>query len=257
MAHTALTPMDALEKTEGFVNPLHQFEISPLISFFWKEIDLSFTNASLSIMIVVFGILFFFNASIGNRGVIPSRCQAMVEILHEFVLSMLNETLGAQGRVFFPFIFSLFMFILGANLLGMIPGNYTVTSQIVVTFALSLLAFCVVTLIGIIRNGFGFFAIFFPKNIPKTLLPLIVPIEIISYLSRPISLSIRLFANMMAGHTMLKVFAAFTVLMGLWGVAPFLLIVILTVFETMVAALQAYVFTILTCIYLNDVLQKH
>ncbi len=257
MVHTDLMPIDALEKTEGFVNPLHQFETSSLIPFSWHGVDLSFTNASLSIMIVVFGTLFFFSACIRSRGVIPSRGQALVEMLHEFVLSMLNETLGAQGRVFFPFVFSLFMFILGANLLGMIPGNYTVTSQIVVTFALSMLAFGVVTIIGIVRNGLGFFSIFFPKNVPKLLLPLIVPIEIISYLSRPISLSIRLFANMMAGHTMLKVFAGFTVIMGLWGIAPFLLIVLLTVFETMVAALQAYVFTILTCIYLNDVIHKH
>lgn len=252
-----MTPVNAIENTEGFVNPLHQFQVTRLIPLSWDGVDLSFTNASLSIMVVVFGILFFFNASMGSRGIIPSRCQALVEMLHEFVLSMLNETLGAQGRVFFPFIFSLFMFILGANLLGMIPWSYTVTSQIVVTFALSLGAFLVITVVGFIRNGMGFFSLFFPKNVPKVLFPLIVPIEIISYLSRPISLSIRLFANMMAGHTMLKVFAAFTVLMGLWGVAPFLLIIILTVFETMVAALQAYVFTILTCIYLNDVLHEH
>tara|TARA_B100000886_G_scaffold17298_1_gene11085 strand:+ start:145 stop:657 length:513 start_codon:yes stop_codon:yes gene_type:complete len=170
---------------------------------------------------------------------------------------MIRENVGTEGRKYFPFIFTLFMFILMGNLLGMIPYSYTFTSQIVVTFAIAITIFLGVTVIGIVLHGFHFFTLFVPPGMPIVLAPLLIPIEVISYFVRPVSLSVRLFANMMAGHTMMKVFAGFTAALGFLGIAPILLLVALTGFEIMVAVLQAYVFTVLTCLYLNDAIHLH
>lgn len=238
-------------------SPLHQFEIKTLIPFYVGKYDLSFTNAACFMVLTVVFILVFFILALRKKQLIPTKFQMMAEMLYEFVARQLEETTGKEGKPYFPFIFSLFLFILGANLFGMLPYAYTVTSQIIVTFSLAMLVFILITAVGILRHGTHFLSYFMPTGVSKILFPLILPIELISYLSRPVSLSIRLFANMMAGHTMLKVFAMFTVIMGVWGIAPLALNVLLTLFEVMVAILQAYVFTILTCIYLHDALHLH
>ena len=243
------------------LSPLHQFEVKTLIPFSIGGYDLSFTNASFFMVLTVISIVIFLKFSFRKgkqkNKEIPSKSQMVGEMLYQFTAQQLDETAGKAGKAYFPFIFSLFLFILGANLFGMIPYAYTVTSQLVVTFTLAMMVFLVTTCVGILRHGVHFISYFVPSGVPKFLFPLIVPIELISYLSRPISLSIRLFANMMAGHTMLKVFAMFTVMMGLWGIAPLLVNMLMTVFEIIVAILQAYVFTILTCIYLSDALYLH
>jgi F-type H+-transporting ATPase subunit a len=177
---------------------------------------------------------------------------------YEFVGNMLTEQVGSAGKVFFPFVFTLFMFILVGNLLGMVPYSFTFTSHIIVTFGLAFVVFLMVTVLGFIKHGAHFLSFFVPKGVPAVMLVLMVPIEILSYLTRPVSLSIRLFANMMAGHTMLKVFAGFVIGLGvLGGWAPLALNVVLTGFEVLVAFLQAYVFAVLTCIYLNDAIHLH
>ena len=188
---------------------------------------------------------------------IPGRWQSMAEMSYEFIANMIRENVGAEGRKYFPFIFTLFMFILVGNLVGMIPFAYTFTSQIIVTFVMAATIFIGVTVIGLVRHGLHFFSLFVPSGTPLILAPLLIPIEVISYFVRPVSLSVRLFANMMAGHTMMKVFGGFTVLLGVLGVAPIILLVALTGFEIMVAVLQAYVFTVLTCLYLNDAIHLH
>ncbi len=239
------------------MDPLHQFEIHTLIPLHINGLDVSFTNASLYMALAVLLTTIFLSGGMIRSQLIPGRWQAMTEMTYGFVANLLDETVGLRGQKYFPFIFSLFMFILMGNLIGMIPYNFTFTSHIIVTFGLAMIAFTVATLIGFIRHGLHYFTLFVPQGAPVYMLPLIVPIEILSYLSRPISLSIRLFANMMAGHTMLKVFAGFTVLLGLFGVAPLAVIAVLTAFEILVAVLQAYVFTILTCIYLHDAIHLH
>lgn len=239
------------------VDPLHQFEIHTLIPLQFRGYDISFTNSSLFMVIAVFITTVFLVGGMIRSQMIPGRWQAMTELAYGFIANLLDETVGLKGQKYFPFIFTIFMFILMGNLIGMIPYSFTFTSHIIVTFGLAMIAFGIATLIGFIRHGFKYFALFIPKGAPGYMLPLIVPIEILSYLSRPVSLSIRLFANMMAGHTMLKVFAGFTILLGLYGVAPLAVIAILTAFEILVAVLQAYVFTILTCIYLNDAIELH
>ncbi|MBP6952629.1 MAG: F0F1 ATP synthase subunit A [Alphaproteobacteria bacterium] len=238
-------------------DPLHQFEIHSLISFQIKGIDLSFTNSSLFMVIAVLATTIFLVGGMSRSQLIPGRWQSMTEIMYAFVANMLDETVGIKGQKYFPFIFTIFMFILMGNIIGMIPYNFTFTSHLIVTFGLAMIAFGVATLIGFIRHGFHYFSLFIPKGAPIYMLPLIVPIEILSYLSRPISLAVRLFANMMAGHTMLKVFAGFTVMLGVFGIAPLFVNTLLTAFEILVAVLQAYVFTILTCIYLHDSIHLH
>lgn len=243
--------------TIALPSPLHQFEVKKLLDLTLFGWDVSFTNVSAFMLMVVGSVFLLFYLGIRKEQAIPTRTQALVEYLFEFISQMLRDTAGKEGRPYFPFVFSLFLFILGANLLGMIPYTYTITSQIIVTFALAMMVFVVITVVGIFRHGRAFISYFVPQGVPKVLWPLIVPIEMISYLSRPISLSVRLFANMMAGHTMLKVFAGFTVIMGIWGVAPLAVNVALTLFEFLIAVLQAYVFTILTCLYLHDALHLH
>tara|TARA_B100001989_G_scaffold60275_1_gene40247 strand:+ start:4744 stop:5481 length:738 start_codon:yes stop_codon:yes gene_type:complete len=238
--------------------PLHQFEISNLYEIRLENIDISFTNSALSmiISILVASVLFYLGS--GKNPNIPGRLQVLVEMSYDFVANMVRDNVGNGGKIFFPFIFTLFLFILFGNILGMVPYNFTYTSHIIVTFGLAGFIFLAVTLIGIAKHGVGFLKFFVPSGVPYALLPILIPIEVISYFVRPISLSLRLFANMMAGHTMLKVFASFIVLLGfIGGWAPLLLVIILTGFEIMIAVLQAYVFTILCCLYLNDALHLH
>jgi len=209
-------------------------------------------------VITVAVVTLFLTMSMKGRALVPGRWQSMAELCYEFVASMVKDNVGSAGRQYFPFIFSLFMFILFGNLLGLIPYSFTFTSHVAVTLGMALTVFVGVTLIGFIKHGAKFLTLFVPSGVPAVMLILLVPIEILSYLSRPVSLSIRLFANMTAGHTMMKVFAAFIVPLGfLGGWAPFAIDVALTGFEFIVAFLQAYVFAVLSCIYLNDSLHLH
>jgi F-type H+-transporting ATPase subunit a len=203
-------------------------------------------------------ILIIFNLGSKKNSLLPNKLQLMSELSYTFVAKMIADTAGSKARPYFAFIFSLFMFVLFCNMFGMIPYSFTVTSHIIVTFILASLVFVGVTIIGFIKHGIKYLELFVPKGVPVVLLPLIVIIEIISYLSRPVSLSVRLFANMMAGHTMLKVFGGFVISLGLLGGwLPLGFSVALTGLEILVAFLQAYVFAILTCIYLNDALNLH
>jgi len=234
-------------------SPLAQFEIKRLVPMEIGGIDISFTNSALFMVIAVLSVTLLMTVSMRGRAMVPGRLQSIAELSYEFIANMLKENVGSAGRQYFPFIFSLFMFILFANLIGMIPFTFTVTSHIIVTFALALVVFIGVTVIGFARHGLHFLSFFVPPGVPKPLLVLLVPIEVLSYFIRPVSLSVRLFANMMAGHTMLKVFAGFVVALGvLGGWAPLAFVVALTGLEIGIAFLQAYVFTILTCLYLND-----
>jgi F-type H+-transporting ATPase subunit a len=194
----------------------------------------------------------------GRRSLVPSRFQSMAELSYEYIANMVRENLGEEGMKFFPWVFTIFIFILTLNLLGLIPHSFTVTSHIIVTFAFAAMVWIAVTVLGFVRHGAGFLRLFVPSGIPIWLMPVIIPIELISYLIRPISHSVRLFANMMAGHTMLKVFAGFVVGLGLLGGwAPLAFLVAFTGLEFLVAFLQALIFTVLTCIYLNDALHMH
>ncbi len=238
-------------------DPLHQFEIHPMVHIPLGEVDASLTNSSVAMLATTITITLFMTWSMRGRALVPGRWQSLAEMSYEFIGSMVRDNVGKEGRPYFPFILSLFMFILFGNLLGLLPYSFTFTSHIIVTFAMALAVFLGVTAIGIIRHGFHFFSFFVPKGVPVVMLPLMILIEVISYLSRPVSLSIRLFANMMAGHTMMKVFAGFVFLLGWFGFAPLAVDVALTAFEFMVAFLQAYVFAVLTCLYLNDTIHLH
>ena len=246
----------------GFaIDPMHQFEIKTYFPLQLGSIDASFTNSSLFMVIAAALLTILMLAGMSRRAMVPGRLQSIVELSYEFIANMLRDNVGTAGLRFFPFVFTLFMFILALNLLGMVPYSFTVTSHIIVTFALAFFIFIGVTILGFAVHGFGFFKFFVPHGVPAYLLPLVVPIEVVSYLTRPISLSVRLFANMMAGHTVLKVFAGFVIALGAFGYLPGLLplafMVALTGLEVLVATLQAYVFAILTCIYLNDALHMH
>jgi len=238
-------------------SPLEQFKIERLAPIKLGGLDASFTNSSLMMVAAIVVITLFLTLSMRRAQMVPGRWQSMAELSYEFIANMIRENVGTKGMAYFPFVFSLFMFILFGNLLGMIPFSFTFTSHIIVTFALALTVFLLVTIVALVRHGFHFFTFFFPHGAPVLMAPLLIPIEILSYLSRPVSLSIRLFANMMAGHTMLKVFGAFTVSLGLLGFMPLAVNVALTLFEVLVAVLQAYVFTILTCLYLKDAIDLH
>jgi F-type H+-transporting ATPase subunit a len=242
---------------------MEQFEVKPLIPLHIAGYDVSFTNQAMWMCIVVGALSLFLVLAMGKRSLVPSRTQSMAEMSYEFVANMLNMTCGEDGLKFFPFIFTLFMFIAGSNFFGLIPGSFTVTSQIAVTFALTALVIIIVIITGFIRHGLGFFKLFVP-NAPIGILLFLVPLEVISFCARPMSLSMRLFANMLAGHTMLKVMAGFVVGLGgavglfsLMSVGPMALIVGLSGLEILVAFLQAYVFAILSCIYLNEALHLH
>ena len=238
------------------LNPMHQFEvykIGPEINL--NGINISFTNASLFMTISSILILALLFLGTKKKLLIPSKAQLITEMTYTFVAKMINDTAGSSAKDFFPFIFTLFMFVLFCNMVGMIPYSFTVTSHIIVTFVLASIVFIGVTIIGFVKHGIKYLELFVPKGVPFVLLPLIIIIEVISYLSRPVSLSVRLFANMMAGHTMMKVFGGFVISLGLLGGwLPLGFSVALTGLEILVAFLQAYVFAILTCIYLNDAL---
>lgn len=238
-------------------SPLEQFEIHPIVPLRLGEIDISFTNSSLYMVLTVVLTAGFVLLGMRQRAIVPGRFQAAVELSYEFVANLLRDTVGNEGRKYFPFVFTIFMFVLFGNLLGMTPYSFTFTSHIVVTFALALVVFIGVTILGFAKHGFHFFSFFVPPGTPLPMWPLLIPIEVISYLSRPISLSVRLFANMLAGHTLLKVIAGFIGVLGVAGVLPFAFVVVLTGLEILIAGLQAYVFTILTCLYINDALHLH
>jgi len=243
---------------------MEQFAVKPIVPLHIGHYDISFTNESLWMCIVVGAVTLFMTLAVKRRSVIPGRMQSMAEMSYEFVANMIGTTTGEDGMVFFPFVFTLLMFILLSNFLGLIPGSFTVTSQICVTFGLAAFIIAMVIVTGFIKHGIGFLMLFVPKA-PWYLVPPLALIEFISFCTRPISLSVRLFANMLAGHTLLKVFASFVIALGgasvLYfrplSVVPFALIVAITALELLVAALQAYVFAILTCIYLNEALHLH
>ena len=249
------------------MNPMAQFAVKPLVPLHIGHYDVSFTNQSLWMFIVVGAASLFLYIAATSRSLVPTRTQSIAELSYEFVADMIRSAAGEDGLKFFPFVFTIFMLVLLSNVFGLIPGSFTVTSQIAVTFALAAVVIITVILTGFLTHGIGFLKLFVPKA-PILLLFLLVPIEIISFLTRPVSLSVRLFANMLAGHTMLKVFAGFVIALGAtlitpkpWfgplAIAPLLLIVAITALEILVAFLQAYVFAILTCIYLSEALHLH
>jgi len=234
-------------------SPMEQFEIKRLLNFHIGSLDASFTNSALWMVVAVALATVVFVFGMSRRAMVPGRLQATAELGYEFIAGMVRDNVGNAGRKYFPFIFTLFVFILFCNLLGLVPYAFTPTSHIIVTFAMALVVFLGVTVIGFVRHGAHFLSFFVPKGVPLVLLLLLVPIEVISYFVRPFSLSIRLFANMLAGHTMLKVFGGFVVMLGLYaGWAPLAFIIAFTGLELLIAFLQAYVFAILTCLYLND-----
>jgi len=236
-------------------SPLAQFEISTIQPLHPFGIDASFTNASLIMVVVVALVTLFIVAGMRNATIVPGRFQGMVEFFYEFIANLLKENTGNAGKQFFPLVFSLFMFVLGANLIGLF-GAITITSHIVVTFALAFMVITIVTVVGFMKHGTHYLSYFAPAGAPMWLMPLMIPLEVISYLIRPISLSVRLFANMVAGHVMLAVIGGFVVALGgifpLLGIVPLASIPLIFALEVLVALLQAYVFAILTCIYLND-----
>jgi F-type H+-transporting ATPase subunit a len=242
------------------VDPIHQFQINnlvPIITIGGHQI--AFTNSALFMLIIVVGVTALLLAATAPRAVVPGRLQSIAEVSYEFVANTVRSSAGEEGMRFFPFVFTLFMFVLAANLIGLIPYSFTVTSQLIVTASLALLVFFIVVIYGFWRNGLHFLNLFVPKGVPVYILPAIVVIEVLSFISRPVSHSVRLFANMLAGHITLQVFAGFIIMLAGFGVVgwlgaalPLLLVIMLTALEFLVAFLQAYVFAILTCIYLND-----
>ena len=248
--------------TENKIDALHQFELSPALGAIGRSVN--FTNSNIMMLMgsaLILAVLYY---GMRPRAVVPGRLQSVAEIAYTGLLSMTTETIGPEGRRFFPFVFTLFFFVLMGNILGLLPYSFTYTSHIAVTLGLAVMVIVIVTVVALSIHGLHFFSYFFPEGAPKVLAPLIIPVEVISYLSRPVSLSIRLFANMVAGHVMFEVFATFVVLIGgaglLGGVVaifPLALNVVLMGFEFLVAFLQAYVFAILTCIYLHDAVHLH
>ena len=237
--------------------PLSQFKIKTLIPLQPGGVDISFTNSSLMMVLTLTLVTLFLTLGMRRRALVPGRWQSMAELSYQFIANLVRDTVGAEGRRYFPLVFTLFMFILFGNLLGMVPYSFTFTSHIIVTFALALMVFIGVTILGFVKHGVRFFSFFVPPGVSVLLWPLMIPIEIISYLSRPISLSVRLFANMLAGHTLLKVFAGFVTALGVAGVLPLVFVAALTGLEFVIAFLQAYVFAILTCLYISDSLHLH
>jgi F-type H+-transporting ATPase subunit a len=239
-------------------SPLAQFAIEPLAPIQIGGLDASFTNSALWMVIAVGGITAFMLLGTRKQAIVPGRWQSLCEGMYDFVSNLLKENVGNEGRKFFPFVFSLFMFILFCNLFGLLPGAFTVTSHIIVTAAMAIFVFVGVTIVGIVLHGLRFFTYFVPQGAPVWLIPIMIPIEILSYFIRPMSLSVRLFANMVAGHVMLAVVGGFVFAMGVWfGWIPLAFVTVLFGLELLIACLQAYVFTILTCIYLHDAVHLH
>ena len=238
-------------------NPLHQFTIERWVPLHIGGIDVSFTNAAFFMVAAGVVVTLLITLATRRRQMVPGRWQSVAEIAYEFTANMVDEYVGHGGERYFPFVFTLFMFIFVGNFLGMIPWAYTFTAQIVVTFAMAAVVFIGVTIIGVARHGFRCLTLFVPHGVPGWLLPLLVVIELISYFIRPFTLSIRLFANMVAGHAMLAIFAGFVVSLGLFGILPLAVTTALVLLEFLVAALQAYVFAVLTCLYLKDAVHLH
>lgn len=242
-------------------SPMQQFEIRPLVDIHVGGLNVSFTQSALMMVIAVVLVTAFLTLSVRSRALVPGRWQSMAEVMYEFVGGMLRDNVGQAGRPYFPFIFTLFMFILFGNLLGLVPGGFAFTSHVVVTFAMAAVVFIGVTIIGFARHGLHFLRMFFPHGAPLATAVILIPIELISYFSRPFSLAVRLFANMTVGHIILTVMGGFVVSLGTFyylpGVVPFAFLVGVTVLELGIAMLQAYVFTILSCIYLHDAIHMH
>lgn len=245
-------------------NPVDQFVVRELIPVKLGGLDLSFTNSSLWMVIAAFVAITFLSYAMRRHSVIPGRAQMMAEMLYEFVGRMVHENIGKKGRAYFPLVFTVFTFILVGNILGLLPNSFTFTSHLIVTAALALFIFFTVIFFGFYNHGLKFFSLFLPPHVPWWLVAFIVPIEVISFFVRPLTLSVRLFANMMAGHLILKVVVGFAVAaasMGaawsLLGLFPVLINVALLIFECLVAVIQAYVFAILSCVYLRDAVELH
>lgn len=240
-------------------NPMEQFEIVRLAPLALSGYDVSFTNSSLWMAIAITGIAAFLFIGTARPQLVPNRMQAAVEYIYDFIREMLHDNVGPEGKRYAPLIFSLFIFVLTCNLLGLIPfvGAFTPTSHIAVTLGLAMIVFVTVVIVGFARHGFHFLTLFIPKDAPIVLVPLVAAIEFVSFLSRPFTLAIRLFANMTAGHVLLKVFGSFVVALGVFGVIPLGVNVALSALEVMIAVVQAYVFALLASIYLNDAVNLH
>jgi F-type H+-transporting ATPase subunit a len=247
----------------GGHGPLAQFEVTPIIPIHLGGLDLSFTNSALWMGFAVLAATALLVLGSANARLVPGRVQSIGEVLYEFIAGMVRDSVGSAGKQYFPFVFTLFIFLFFGNLLGLlpVPGKFTFTSHIIVTFAMALIIFVAVTVIGFARHGLRFFMLFVPAGVPWPMLLILVPIEVLSYCIRPITLSVRLFANMVAGHTLLFIFSGFIVSLGAFfilpGVVPLAFTTAFYLLEVLVAVLQAYVFTILTCIYLHDAVHLH
>lgn len=238
-------------------SPLEQFNIKVLLPIKVAGLDVSFSNSSLMMLIVLLITALFLFLGTRSSKAVPNRLEAAVEVLYDMIENMVKSTAGSEARKYFPFIFSLFIFILFCNLFSMLPYAFTVTSHIAVTMAFAAFIFVCVTVIGFCKHGMHYFSLLVPSGIPILMAPMLFVIELIAYLARPVSLSIRLAANMIAGHVVLKVLASMAIMVGFFGIFPLMLLTLLTGFEIFVAVLQAYIFSILTCVYLNDALNLH
>jgi F-type H+-transporting ATPase subunit a len=248
------TSHDAHEKH----SPLDQFKIQEIYPIKIGETNLSFTNSALYMVIATILIIFFMLKATSRKRLIPSRTQLIAESLYKFIDNLIDGSIGHEGKKFLPLIFSLFTFILICNFLGMLPYSFTATSQVAVTLSISMMCFLIITIFAIVRNGFGgFIHMFLPSGVPWWMAPVIFLIELFSFLIRPITLSVRLFANMVAGHVLLKVIAGFVISLGVLGTIPFLFSIVMTGFELFVAVLQAYIFAILVCAYLSETMKSH
>lgn len=237
--------------------PIEQFQIKPIVPLHIGDYDVSFTNSSLFMVIAVFVAIISLSLATRKRTLVPKPFQSVAEILYEFIGTLLKENVGHEGKKYFPLIFSLFIFITLGNLLGLLPYSYTFTSQMGAIGGLSILFLVINTIIGIKKKKWGYLHTFFPRGIPIALAPLLVPIEMISFLSKPFSLTVRLVANMTVGHIMLKIIAGFVFALGVAGLVPVLFNGAIIVFETFIALLQAFIYTVLSCIYLSDALHDH
>jgi F-type H+-transporting ATPase subunit a len=238
-------------------SPLAQFLIQRIVPLHIAGVDISYTNSALMMTIVVVLITGLLLIAARRPGLVPGRLQSVAELAYEFVARMVDDNLGSDGRAYFPFIFSLFTFLLVGNLISLVPWSYSFTAQIVVTAALASFVFVLVTAVAFIRHRFHFFSFFFPQGAPLIMAPLIIPIEVVSYLARPMTLAIRLFANMLAEHTLMLVFAGFAVALGYFFFLPVLIDVAIYALEVIVFSLQAYIFAILTVLYLRDAIHLH
>lgn len=238
-------------------SPLKQFEIQTIAPLSLGGVDISFTNSALYMLIGIVVTTLLFVIGMRQRALVPGRLQAFSEMLYDFVGSMIRDNIGDDGKKYFPFVFALFMFVLMGNLLGLLPYSFTYTSHIIVTFGLAVIVFITVLTIGFLRHGFHYLTLFCPNGLPLAIAPVMIMVELISYCSRPISLSVRLFANMLAGHTMLKVIAGFGIGLGVFGALPTVFNAALLGFELFIALIQAYIFTLLTCLYLYEAEHLH